>query len=233
SGIVHSNGTTVDQHAGMGIALGSNPFTRTGSGFRTFSPFGVTSDARVLPVSWIDLNARLQDAVIAVQFTVAGQQDIAYYEIQKSIDGRNFVAIGQLSPSSAGGATQRYQWNDIQPNGGANIYRIKSTDINGSSSYSNIVKVDYQVKQPAITAYPNPVIDHRVYFNFKNYTAGLYEISLMSAAGAKVYRTTINHPGTNGIYLIALPYTLARGLYHAEISSGRTTPVQIELLIHQ
>lgn len=233
SGVVHSNGTTVDQHAGMGMALGSNPFTRTGTGFRNFSPFGVTSDARVLPVTWINLNAHIQDANIAVQFAVAAQQGITFYEIQKSIDGRNFISIGQLPALSAAGATQQYQWNDVQPNNGTNIYRIKSIGINGAISYSNTVRIEFTGKLPSITAYPNPVTDHRVYLNFKNYKAGLYTVTLMNATGAKVYRTNINHNGTNAIYLIELPYALARGMYHTEITSGQSAPVQIELLIHQ
>ena len=140
SGIVHSNGTTVDQHAGMGMALGSNPFTRTGTGFRNFSPFGVTSDARVLPVSSISIRAESGTDQILLHYQVSNQQQIARYEIQRSADGIQFESIGHQQVQNQFAGNVSYLFADAHPLTGVNFYRIKIIGMDAALYFSAIVK---------------------------------------------------------------------------------------------
>lgn len=232
SGIVHSNGTTVDQHAGMGMALGSNPYTRSGTGFRNFSPFGVTSDARVLPVSEIRVQASTAHDHIQLNYQVSLQLNISGYEMQRSTDGLHFSTLGQQPVRNESVANASYEWIDEHPATGVNFYRIKVNGPNGSYYFSQIVNASYQAGKASVSAYPNPVTQPELYLNFKNMSGGLYSISLLSASGSRIQLKPIQHSGVNGVYRVELPRYLAQGSYYAEIRIGQNRIVQVELMVH-
>lgn len=232
SGIVHSNGTTVDQHAGMGMALGSNPFTRSGNGFRSFSPFGVTSDARVLPVSSVAIQAEAASDRILLHYQVTNQRQIAGYEIQRSDDGRRFETLGQQSVQNESAVSVTYLFTDAHPLAGSNFYRIKLIGMDGTLQYSAIAKANFNAGEADVTAYPNPVTQPDLYLNFKGVPKGLYSVSLLNASGSRIQLRPVQHPGMNTVYRIALPRYLAQGTYYAEIRSGSDQMFRVKLMVH-
>ena len=66
--------------------------------------------------------------------------------MEKSSDGTVFITMTGTLPSANNGSSASYEVIDGQPIQGTNYYRIKSVDINGEVSYSQIVKV-----QPVIS----------------------------------------------------------------------------------
>jgi hypothetical protein len=232
SGIVHSDGTTINYFASAGAASGANPYTQTGEGFTSFSPFGVTSNAAILPVNFLTVKGYKKGAFIQVDWVVAAEDDIKYYEVQKSLTGKNFKVVGQVTAIGNNSNQLNYGWPDIIPAAGINFYRIKSVGANGSYKYSRVVNVNYAAGISFISIYPNPVVNNKVALEFNNQKAGNYTISIISTAGAVVYKSKLLHNGANGSYTLQLPESLAREVYEMTIEGPAGYNTKLKLMVH-
>jgi hypothetical protein len=217
--IVHSNGTLIDYQGAVAAATGSGPFTRSGNGFTSFSPFGVTSNAVVLAVSFISINAFLNQQVVQLDWEVAAENGILYYEVQRSIDNLNFVSIGSMVSSGNSRNLVAYHWVDRNPTIGRNYYRIRSIGFDAAVKYSPIATVNNAAKSATISVFPNPVLDNKITVEFKNKMAGVYTIRILSTTGNVVYQTKLKHFTGNNKYVLALPNILASQLYQMNIDA--------------
>lgn len=226
--IVHSNGTAVNYYAAVGAASGSDPFIRTGNGFTVFSPFGVTSDAIVLPLHFISITARPLTAAIQVDWNVSDQSGIRYYGIQKINTNGVFENIGNVAVNNN---RFSYNWLDRYPVPGINLYRIAGVDVNGNETYSGVARVDWVSAIAAISLYPNPVLNNKTSLSFTNKIAGNYFIKVFNSAGATVYQTSLLHNGGNKIYSLVLPASVAKGIYQVSITEPGERMSSIELMV--
>jgi hypothetical protein len=96
----------------------------------------------VLPVTFVNVKAYYQKSNVAVDWKVTNQVNVAGYEIEKSINGHDFIKGGTKTVAGNAGETINYQWLDENVVAGDNFYRVISIDINGSKHYSQVVKVD-------------------------------------------------------------------------------------------
>jgi len=85
------------------------------------------------------------------------EQNYTNFSIERSSDnGATFKALGYFT-SNAGGS---YSFTDKNPPEGVDLYRLKIEDLNGTISYSNVIKLIYGTQSNAgnsnINIYPNP-----------------------------------------------------------------------------
>lgn len=114
--------------------------------------------ACLLPVEYVFFKAELVGEDVALDWETATEQHNHRFEVQRSVDGQQFVTIGRVNSLSQGGEGRSYAWTDKEPVNGMNWYRIRQVDQNGASSLSEVRMViaggeDFQVGK----VYPNPV----------------------------------------------------------------------------
>ena len=117
-----------------------------------FSGFFVKTSAP-LPVSWISFSARRTDASQVVLDWRVNERAVSYYQVERSLNARNFEAIGTLG--ARGDGIVEYAFTDPTPVLQQLYYRIKETDLDGSYSYSRILSVS-GTEDSDFTAFPNP-----------------------------------------------------------------------------
>jgi len=84
------------------------------------------------------------------------EKESAYFAIERSADSRNFDSIGVVQAAGSSNNKQNYEFTDTLPLAGGNFYRLKMTDLNGHSVYSDIRYLHFD--EPSdIKIYPNPV----------------------------------------------------------------------------
>ncbi len=131
----------------------------------------------------------------------------AYFEVQRSMDARNFEAIGKVNVS---GNNSKYSFKDIDQEVNTTYYRLKMVDKNGSFSYSNVVNVVAVAHQFTIS--PNPAKDF-VSVNF-NKTIATGTITVRNLNGTTVTQQIFKgnttscklntQTLTNGIYVVTV-----------------------------
>jgi hypothetical protein len=154
---------------------------------------------------------------VNVVWQVATDTNVKKYEIERSSDGVNFTAIGELAATNAG----NYIFTDNDPLKGNNFYRLVIINDDGTKSYSNVAEVTETISSsPNASFYPNPVVDHSVTVNVSKINKGTYQLLLFNSAGQNVYSTTINYVSGNLTQLINLPQNIATGIYTIQLKNG-------------
>ena len=70
----------------------------------------VFKQSSVLPVTFVSLTAAQKDKNIVVEWNVQNEQMMLQYDVEKSIDGNNFVKKETVAAKNSGSAN--YQWTD-------------------------------------------------------------------------------------------------------------------------
>ena len=175
----------------------------------------------IVPVAVIEISAtRNSDGSIKVNWNVENETGIDHYEVERGADGQNLGSIETAGPSSNNGGSAWYNYIDNRPLKGDNFYRIRSVGLSGNVKYSVIVKVRDVKEEPAISIYPNPVVDKMMNISFKGQPAGTYNIRLINKLGQVVYKANVEIAGSaTTTRSFILGNEMNAGIYHLEISS--------------
>ena len=197
--------------------------TLTSDTFSDFSDFvlGATNDLSTtntlsainpLPVQLTAFAAQRQaDKAVAVKWTTASEKNSAYFEIQRSLDGREFASVGTVKACGSSSQPTTYAFCDRAFLAAALYYRLRQVDIDGQAAYSPVVTIAGD--QADVTLYPNPV---QTTLHFATTAATAYRV--LNPLGQVLLQGTT----AAGTATIAIG-PLAPGLYHLELqtSTGR------------
>ncbi|MGZ3853524.1 MAG: T9SS type A sorting domain-containing protein [Flavisolibacter sp.] len=119
----------------------------------TFDNFRVTGTISqiTLPVAFLSFGAQQTSKGIELIWNVAGETDVQSYIVERSSTGGNFLKLGEIAANQS----SAYAFLDNQPLAGMTFYRIKEVEVNGSSRYSPIVRLNLD-RNIALRAYPSP-----------------------------------------------------------------------------
>ncbi len=114
----------------------------------------------VLPITLSSFFANLtKENEVKVVWQTATEKNNAYFDIERSEDGKNFKSIGQERGKGNTNSGFNYAFLDKNPNDNTNYYRLKQNDSDGHFEYSNILSVNNIPKQGHFVFSPNPVSD--------------------------------------------------------------------------
>ncbi|GAB3829034.1 hypothetical protein GCM10028821_15080 [Hymenobacter jeollabukensis] len=118
--------------------------------------FRTSGTAAPLPVSWAHFDAAYAAGRVLLRWTTAQEKDNAYFQAERSLDGRTFVACGaRVAGAGHSTSARRYTASDAQPPAGTVYYRVRQVDTNGESATTAAVAVHCGTS--ILAAYPNPV----------------------------------------------------------------------------
>jgi|GEM_PF-1665568 len=181
----------------------------------------------VLPVTLIGFTAQKENGTALLQWSTSFETNSSYFEIQRSQDGKEWLAIGQVTANGESSAAFQYSFADAYPFEGENLYRLKMVDHaadrqDASFTYSNIRSIRFE-SLIGTTLFPNPVAD-KVEIKTADWTKVL-QVRIINLAGGTVYESIpseIKHISVNGInvnnllagvYIVTI--TNANGLHHS------------------
>ena len=127
----------------------------------SYSPyaFGATNDGvNPLPVELVSFTGRQNGNVVVLEWATLSEKDNDYFEIERSVDGINFVTIGFVQ--GAGNSTEKlaYSFADNAPERGLVYYRLSQVDYDGTRSFADrLISVVYTTDgNISLTVVPNP-----------------------------------------------------------------------------
>jgi len=202
-------------------------------GITSFSEFGIGrgQDGGALPIQLIDFNASLNaDKTVELKWITASEINNDYFTIERSSDGVDFEIVDEISGAGNSSSVIHYNYTDTAPLKGLSYYRLKQTDFDGTSVYSEIisVKIEETVKAVEWNVYPNPVIKGNYLNISSNHGADNYELELIEATSGKLIYKKIFSEEAGDIYLND---NLIPGIYFARIKHGADAAKLIKVLI--
>lgn len=120
----------------------------------------ITDNYNPLPVHITAFKGERKQHINQLSWNVAQEKNIAYYQVQRSINGNDYTDIGVVKATNSSTA-QLYLFNDENATDlDVAYYRLKVKEQNGNSNYSNTVVI-HNLKQIAssINVYPIPTKD--------------------------------------------------------------------------
>jgi hypothetical protein len=103
----------------------------------------------------IDIRAERVGSQALISWTTVNESQSVRFVIERSQDGTNFVAIGEVR--AVGGQLNNYQFTDRSPKAGINYYRIRQINRSVDDELTRVVSVSFD-NEAAFVIYPNPVI---------------------------------------------------------------------------
>ncbi|GGN10849.1 hypothetical protein GCM10010967_53360 [Dyadobacter beijingensis] len=162
----------------------------------------------ILPVSLARFNGTLLDNAVSLSWTTAEEAGASHFDIERSVDSREFVQLGRVQAKGNSSATTQYRFLDTRPLGGNNYYRLRMVDADGTSEYSRVIAVDNHTGSVAFELLGNPVPNREIRFLLKNEDPA--HVSLYDLSG-KAIRFTLGRSGNE--FVIKPKNSLASGLY--------------------
>ena len=142
-----------------------------------------------LPLNAIEITATSQNnKSVLVNVKVTNENNVAVYELEKSMDGLVFNKIKDFVPSDNNGGIAHYQFTDEHPNQGFNYYRIKKISTNGLIKWSEITRAQILSSVPELSIFPNPIKNNVINLLIKGLNAGSYQSKIINTAGQLVAR---------------------------------------------
>lgn len=112
-----------------------------------------------LPVNLLSFTAQKQNnQTVKLNWAAIQELNNAFFEIERSTDGKLFDKIGNVQGDEITRKLIRYSFTDDNPLT-ENYYRLKQVDQNGSFNYSSIVYVRLEDTKPQLALFPVPAMD--------------------------------------------------------------------------
>lgn len=220
--VAHFNGTNWDTHGKNSTTGNASSGTVTRNSVSTFSPFaiGSTSDLmNPLLVSFSSIKANRSGNQVLVDWVNLTEDQINHYEIERSVNGTDFIMAGTKTAAVNNGNRAAYTWPDPAAGNQAVYYRIKAVARSGQFNYSTVVKVG-PVLATNLSIYPNPVSGNRINVTGIGLPAGAYTAQVFDISGNQIQHTQINYPGNNEQINVPLPEKRQPGIYSLRITGN-------------
>jgi hypothetical protein len=161
----------------------------------------------------VSFNAKKDGIRTQVDWIMAKDVEVDFYEVEVSTDGNTFTLLNELDAARSN-SPRHYEAIDLKPAFGENFYRLKVNQLDGSFFYSNIRRVNFKIDFDQVIVYPNPATDN-FHIALRDFAGKAGTIEIYNSFGQKMtgrnYLSLPTIPAefdvsgfTNGMYLISI-----------------------------
>ena len=146
--------------------LNANANTLIINPYQNYLNFDVAKEGRTVGLNWVT-NTEIEND---------------FFIIEKSNDGISFEPMLEINSKSDVAGSSFYKEKDDRPSFGKNYYRLQQFDKNGSSIYSPVRIVDFDLDLKDLKIYPNPA-QEQIHINLASFIGEDISIQILDARG--------------------------------------------------
>ncbi len=111
----------------------------------------------ILPVELTHFTVENSENNVRLSWETASETNNDYFTVEKSSDGADFYPLAELNGAGDSKTRLSYTYSDTDADNGIHYYRLKQTDYDGTSSYSDIKSIQVTEDETfKAEVYPNP-----------------------------------------------------------------------------
>ena len=179
----------------------------------------IANGLSILPVHLLKFQGNMnKNNKVTLNWTVADNETVHSFEIERSINGRDFTTVGVVFASERSG-TENYMFYETVTAGDRIMYRLKMIDKGQDIDYSRILV--FQAKSLItndIRIYGNPVKD-KLTFSFYSNTTQEVNIKVYDLAGKTLTSQKVNSAEGSNLLSLPLNATFKPGMYVVEVAN--------------
>ena len=197
------------------LAAGCNPYA--------YDTLTILHDASCIPMAnrITGLRGSIKYNTAHLNWTTKANKETVYFEVERSINGRDFMKVGTVMADSPNGEAD-YSFDDnIATIGVASVYyRLRAVMHVGQANYSGIIMLSTRQDQKAINLFPNPVNDV-LQLSVPSATRQEAKVSIFDISGSLL--RTESFMLNNGVNILQMDATTWKaGTYMLQIKTGET-----------
>lgn len=105
----------------------------------------------VLPIELTAFTGKNEGRNNRISWTTFTEINNDYFTVERSVDGKVFEKITNVSGAGTSSEINEYSINDVDFSSGINYYRLRQTDFNGTNKCSELISIDNRVTSKTIT----------------------------------------------------------------------------------
>ena len=176
-----------------------------------------------LPVRLISFTGSYRNQLTTLNWETQNEQNFDHFEIERSVNGADYTAIGSKMAASDNSGRMSYQYPDdlSLASGNAFYYRLKIVDKDGQFKYSNVIMIRKESKNiNGITLNPNPVMGGMATARFTSTMSNVVNFKIVDMNGKAVLQQQNKvYEGNNSISINNLD-RLQSGVYLLQMTNG-------------
>ncbi|SNR34142.1 right-handed parallel beta-helix repeat-containing protein [Hymenobacter mucosus] len=175
-----------------------------------------------LPVELVKFTAENKENLVSLGWTTAMEVGSAFFEVQRSTDGRTFTSVANVAAAGTSTSTRLYTWNDPQLIEQVTYYRLRQVDVDGTSHHSSVAVVSPRLTgRQELSVFPNPIAKgEALSVNMAAFTGRAVRVSITSLTGQVAFAKQFAGQPTSAV-LLQLPASVAPGTYLLSVSDGQ------------
>ena len=183
------------------LAAGTRVFAAVDGGSGSNCSFTITAfNAIVLPITLKYFSSWKRPDANRLTWLTTSEKNFSHFEIEKSIDGVNFIRIASINGHGSYSKETPYTYddNEIKP---IQYYRLKYVDVDGKFTYSNVIRVNRDDITNAKVIFSNKITSVLA-LRIIDLPASDLSIKIIDNAGREVRSQHVKiNPGENSINL--------------------------------
>jgi hypothetical protein len=183
----------------------------------TYTAYTLASLLVPMPVTLATFTAVAETSTVLLSWSTTEETNSDRFEILRSTDGKKWARIGTKASSGESKVLVNYDYMDLNPLTGVNLYRLKMIDKDQTYTYSSIRTVKLETGS-GLKPYPNPVVDKILIRDHQL----VKQAELHNTGGVKVLAS--QQPSSDGIDVTRLPqgiYIVTLTLFDGTISTHK------------
>lgn len=174
-----------------------------------------------LPVLWHSFEVQKSGNNAQINWSTGMEQNSKHFVVERSMDGIHFIPVSDVIPSQAPNGNSQsilnYRFIDSKPEAGVNYYRIRQTDIDLKTHYTEIKSIVFG-DDLQVSMHPNPVQDQLSIRVFAP-SALRAKVEIRDASGRLIKQSHLSlSPGAQEVSVEM--QDLADGVYVVTFESG-------------
>jgi hypothetical protein len=164
-----------------------------------------------LPVNLLAFTATKVNNTIVTHWQTANEVNTDHFTVERSFDGSNFTSVGKVYTKGDGGYSFIDNISTIIQATSTIYYRLQMVDKDGSTSYSQVVRVQLGASKVRFSVYPNPVKD-QLQIQLQSSAKHTASIKMTDVQGKVVWQQTVYLQAGNNFVSLATS-GFAKGSY--------------------
>jgi len=174
-----------------------------------------------LPIELVSFTAASASDAVQLNWTTAMEENFDFFTVERAGADLDFEPIGTVQGNGFSTSPISYQFEDRSPLSGANYYRLKATDFDGSFEYHKVISVQFDGLVDT-QIYPNPVNNR--HFSVKGAATQLQVVNLTGLL-------IMSEPISAGTNEVTLPSQIKAGTYIAVLTLSDGTQERQQFIV--
>lgn len=176
-----------------------------------------STSSNPLPVTLSHFSLNQSNSYVQLRWHTANELNNSHFTVQRSADGFNWYSLKVVQGGGTTSNAQYYSYLDTEPLSDITYYRLRQTDFNGQSEYSQVLSSTFQETETStLSLYPNPTSGKALIRSFSPIS---FPVELLNSQGVDLSSLVQCTPVNSSLIQIDLS-TLPTGLYFVRVGNN-------------